>query len=71
MRAQPDIVFYNPNAANAFACSEITPYTDCTTTIVYNNAVQALGIEVDNGAGVTSGFPVGVHATADSRLGYV
>ncbi len=70
MRAQPVVTFYNPNAANALACSEIAPYTDCATTSVYNNAAQALGIEVTNGA-FTSGFPVGVHYTANAMLGVV
>lgn len=71
MRVQPIVTFYNPAHANAQAVQEIAPNTDCTATIVYNNAKQALGIEATLGGGVTVSDPLGVHYTADGRLGYV
>lgn len=65
-------VFYNPVVANALIRNFETPL-DFTTTALKANTLTANGFMIQgiSGAGATVGQSIGVHWTADARLGIV
>lgn len=71
MRVTPALTFYNPVAANAFARC-FTNNTDCTTTASdVNSSLTATSFNFHLIGTLTVGFRMGVHITADARLGIV
>jgi hypothetical protein len=68
MRATPSVVFYNFQAANAFARNLLTP-ADCTTTAAAAASTEkTIQLNVTPTAGNLKGDQFGVHWTAEANI---
>jgi hypothetical protein len=70
MRKSPTVTLYNPNAAGAQAYNYITG-ASTTNTIAYNVTTKQFAVTYNADAGAVIGDHMGIHWTADARLGIV